>query len=331
MVKILAPITSFEAARRAISGGVDEIYCGVEVPGMNYVGISTRPSWCSLPTYDELKRIVAYAHEKGVKVAATTEFPFMADLIEGQVKKHIYSYMEANIDALIATDIGVILLAKNIMSPAIPIYASTYLAPTNYEVVDLLKQMGVKRVMLERHLTIDEIQQIVRLCKGIETEVFVHGPGCSNINVNCYGCGAPMVLNPKLLERGGNVETLCQMNFEVFKMDGSEKVKIADAPILDAFTWCSICQLPDLVNTGVTGLKIAGRECEQEYQGEVARIYRELTDLLEQGRMKEFQARLESVKNSRHFSDSCKHKRCYYSSFFHAPYKAPVPNTGFRG
>ena len=331
MAKILAPISSFEAACRVISGGVDEIYCGVEVPGMNYVGISTRPSWCSLPTYDELKKIVAYAHEKGVKVAATTEFPFMAELTEDHIKRHIHSYMEAGIDALIATDIGVILLAKNILGLSIPVYASTYLAPINYEVVDLLKQMGVTRVMLERHLTIEEIRQIVRLNKDIETEVFVHGPGCSNINVNCYGCGSPMVLNPKLLEEGGNVETLCQMNFEVYKMAGSEKVKIADAPILDAFTWCSICQLPDLVNTGVSGLKIVGRECDQEYQAEVAKIYRELTDLVERREMEEFKERLERVKSSRYFSDNCRSKRCYYSSFFHAPYKVPLPKAGFGG
>jgi putative protease len=331
MVKILAPISSFEAACRAIAGGVNEIFCGVEVPGVNYIGLGTRPSWCSLPNYDELARIVDYAHNHGVTVAATTEFPFMAELIEDRIRRHIDSLVQAGIDALIATDIGIILLAKNILPSSIPFYASTYIAPTNYEVVDLLKQMGVRRVMLERHLTIDEIREIVRLCKGIETEVFVHGPGCSNINVNCYGCGFPMVLNPKRLERMDQVQTLCQMNFEVFKLDGSEKRKIADAPILDAYSWCSLCYLQDLIQTGVTGLKIAGRECDQEFQGGVAKIYRELTDLLEKGRTKEFRERLQYFRKSPLFSDSCAHKRCYYAPLFHAPYKMPVASTDFRG
>jgi len=324
MIKILAPISSFEAARQVISGGVDEIYCGVEVPGINYSGLSTRPSWCSLPTYDELDRIVAYAHKHDVKVAVTTEFPFMAELIENEMKRHVQSCVDKGIDALIATDIGVILMAKNILHLSIPIYASTYLAPLNYEIVDFLKRMGVKRVMLDRHLTIAEIGQIVQHSDGIETEAFVQGPGCSNINVNCYGCGSPMVLNPKYLEPGLNVETLCQADYEVYKVEGREKTKIADVPILDAFSWCSICQLPELVNTGVTGLKIVGRECDLEYQGEIARIYRELVDLLESGKEEDFQDRLQSVKTSSYFSDACELGRCYYSSFFHAPYKVPL-------
>jgi putative protease len=248
----------------------------------------------------------------------------MAELIENEIKRHISSCVETGIDALIATDIGVILMAKNILRLDIPIYASTYLAPINYEIVNLFKDMGVKRVMLDRHLTIDEIAQIVQLSNGIETEAFVHGPGCSNINVNCYCCGSPIVLNPKYYKPGIKVETLCQADYEVYKIESGKKIKIADTPILDAFSWCSLCQLPDLVNTGVTGLKIVGRECDQEYQGKIAKIYRELVNLIERNQIEEFQERLESVKSSSYFSDACRQKRCYYSSFFHAPYKVPL-------
>jgi putative protease len=324
MPKITAPITSFAAARRAISGGVDEIYCGVEIPGINYTGLSTRPSWCSVPTYDELERVTSYAHEHGAKVAVTTDFPFLAEIIEDKIRRHILSCAERGIDALIATDIGIILMAKNMSRLNIPIYASTYLAPTNYEVVNLLKQMGAKRVMLERHLTIDEIRQIVRLCKGVEIEVFVHGPGCSNINVNCYACGSQIELNPQLHKAGVKGETLCQTNYEVYKLDKDRIIKIAEAPVLDAYSCCSLCQLPELVGTGVTGLKIVGREFDQEYQGEIAKIYRELTDLLEHGQLEDFKKKSKSLKDTKYFSAPCRQKRCYYSSLFHAPYKIPL-------
>ena len=325
MVKILSPITSFEAACQVIDGGVDEVYCGVEVPGINYTGLSTRPSWCSLPTYDELGRVVSYAHKHSVQVAVTTEFPFMAELIEKDIRRHIRACVEKGIDALIATDIGVILMVKNILHLNIPIYASTYLAPINYEVVDLLGQIGAKRVMLERHLTIDEIGEIVRHNKDIEIEAFVHGPGCSNINVNCYCCGSPIVLDPKFYKPEISVETLCQTDYEIYKVDGRDKTKIADLPILDAFSWCSLCQLPELLDTGIMGLKIVGRECDQKYQGEIARTYRELVDLLECGQTEDFKKKLESVKNSDYFSEACMKKRCYYSSLFHTPYRVPIP------
>ncbi len=324
MVKILAPVTSFEAARQVILAGIDEIYCGVTVPGINYEGLAKRPPWSTIPTYGELERVVRYAHEHGVKVMATTEFPFMAELIENKIKRHVRSLVETGIDALIATDIGIILMAKDMGRLNIPICASTYLAPMNYEAVDLLKQLGVKTIVLERHVTINEMRQIVLLSEGVEIEVFVHGPGCSNIDVNCYGCGISFVTGSTLSKQGGKIENLCQTNYEVYKVDGCEETKIANVPILDAYSWCSLCQLPDLVNTGITGIKIVGREFGPEQQADLAKIFRELIDLLERDQIEDFLKRANSLRNNRHFASACQQKRCYYSHLFHAPYKIPV-------
>jgi putative protease len=175
--RLLSPISSYESAVGVISAGVDEIYCGVRIPGIKYLGISNQPSWCSLSNDRELEKVVNYAHVHGVDTIVTTEFPFMARVIEKDIRRHIRSCVDKGADAIIASDVGVLLLIKE-MDIDIPVYASTYLASMNYEAVDFLRKLDVKRVILERHLTINEIQDIVHKSKDVEIVIFIHGSGC---------------------------------------------------------------------------------------------------------------------------------------------------------
>lgn len=323
-VKILAPITSFEAAQGVISAGVDEVYCGVKVPNTNYMGLSMRLDSCSLSTYDVLKRVANYAHEHGVRILTTTEFPFMAELIENKIRKHIISLVKCGIDALIVTDLGILLMVKN-MSLDIPVYASTYLASMNYKAVDLLKELGVKRVILERQLTIEEIRAISRIIEDVEIEVFVHGPGCSNINRSCYGCPNVNVVDESLRRRGVTITSMCKTTYKIYEVEGKETRSLGRAPILDAYAWCSLCKLPDLLETGVTGFKIVGRCADRDYQEQVTRIYCELVDLLECGDEEAFKDRLEVLRTNKYVVGGCNQERCYYHSLLHAPYKIVQP------
>ena len=328
MVKILAPVSSLEATRGAIAAGADEIYCGVKIPGIIYTGLSTRPDWCSLQSYDELEKIVNYAHQHDVKTIVTTEFPFMADLIEKKLKDFLASVVKRDVDAIIATDLGVILMVRDI-GLRIPVYASTYLASMNYEAVNLLKKLGIKRVMIERHVTISEMHEIVKKNKDVEIEVFVHGPGCSNINVSCHGCGTVIhTITEKTTK--DEILSLCRTRYEIYQIGHDERIKVSDTPILDALSWCSLCQLPDLVRTGVTGLKIVGRECDQKYQEEVVRIYKELVNLLEAGEIGSYHNKLEYLKKHDQIASACQQRRCYYSNLFNAPYRIVPRNLPVR-
>ncbi len=330
MAKLLAPVTSFEGVVGAVRAGADEVYCGVKIPGVEYVGLSTRPSNCSLSSYDELGKIVRYAHDHGVKAFVTTELPYMTKEIEKEIKNSISYCVEKGIDALIASDIGILLLAKE-MNIGIPIYASTYLASMNYESVDFLKKLGAKRVVLERHVAIDEIREIVKRCKDVEVEVFIHGPGCSNINVNCYGCTQYVDLSV----RGPPTFafTLCRLPYDIYKIHEDTQMKVGCENILDAFSFCSLCQLPALVRTGVNNFKIVGRGAPAKFVEETTRIYHELLNLIETDQLDLFQKKLESIRSQKYSvslpPNSCVQKRCYYMPFFHAPYKIPVsPSLG---
>jgi len=342
--RILSPVSSFESAMGVVSAGADEIYCAVKIPGAEH--ILNRPAGCCVSTYDELGKIARYARSKGVETIVTLELPFMSEFMVEQMREHIASCVDESIDALIVGDLGLITMVRD-MGVDIPIYASTYLVALNYEAVDFIRKLGVKRVILERHMSVEEIRQVVQRNKDVEIEVFIHGSGCSNINFNCYLEGGRRKLSALEKEYRGikGLPTPCRTPFDVYEI-GQGAQRVARAPILDAYTFCALCKLPELIETGVTGLKIVGRCLPITYQAKTTEMYRKLVDLIEEeqtGRSRRAYRRrimkmIESFKEEpfepilQHSEGSasgspsiretlCGEERCYFSPLFHVPYR----------
>jgi len=324
MPRLLTPVMRFQGAVKVIEAGADELYCDVEMP-IKHFSLYRGAEHC-LSTYDELKTTVKYAHDHGVKVFITANMPFAADRIEKDWREHILRCLEQDIDALIVGDFGVLSVIKEI-NPGVPLLASTYFASMNHETANFLRKLGFSRVILERHLTIPEISQIVRNSQA-EIEVFVHGAGCSNINVNCYLFHYRYPPLTRALEDIDGFKNPCTLRFQI--ADSRTKEALGEAPVLDAFTFCSICHLPALVETGVAGLKIVGRGDFIAFQESTTRVYRELLDLIAQNRTEEFETRVSDLKNNflprpPMFANlkevACEQRRCFYSPLFHAPYK----------
>ncbi len=344
--KILSPVTSFSGATQVIAAGADEIYCAVKVPGAAH--LLNRPESCCVSTYRELGEIAAYARSRAVDTIVTLELPFIAQFMATQMKEHISSCVNEGIDALIVGDVGLIKMVRD-MGLAIPIYASTMLGVMNYEAVDFMRELGVKRVVPERHMSIDEIGETVRRNRDVEIEVFVHGGGCSNINANCYleFARASEAAAGKALRGLKAMPNVCRYAFDVYEFAGDES-RIARTPILDAFTFCSLCDLPELIETGVAGLKIVGRCWTLAYQVKATKMYRDLIELVKRGerrgfsrtQRKRFHGMVESFKHDAflpaslrptarrrgrsfwsHSDVLCAEGRCYYSPLFHAAYE----------
>lgn len=343
--RILSPVASYQGAVEVIAAGADEIYCAVQMPGA--VHVLNRPEYCCIPTYDELGRTAAYARGKGVETLVTLELPFISEFMAGQMRDHISSCVAQGIDALIAGDIGLISLVRT-MGLDIPVYASTLLVAMNYEAVAFLQELGVKRVILERHMSVEEIGEVVQQNAGVDIEVFVHGQGCSNINVNCYleFARASSVSIDGVIAGIKGMVVPCRLPFDVYRLGNGEE-RVARIPILDAFTFCSLCRLPELIETGVMGLKIVGRCFPVTYQAQATKMYRGLVDLIGRGRgvglnraqRRRFYKLVESFQDepfqpgSQNADGSwsaletrrdvlCTEQRCYYSPIFHAPYRA---------
>lgn len=344
--KLLSPIRSLEGAKKVIPAGADEVYCAVKIPGIRNLMLN-RPPACAISTYDELREIVEYAHGRGADVIVTMELPFMARVLEKKMEEHLHSLVATGPDALIAGDMGIILMIRE-LGLDIPLFASIFLGSMNYEAVDLLGRIGVDRVILERNVLIDEIAEIVQRNRDVGVEVFIHGGGCSNTQANCYFIHEVREDTESIRKEFRlTVGPPCRNPYEVYEIVGDER-RIPDeaqrymdqmgtsgVPILDAYSFCSICKLPELIRTGVAGLKIVGRCMSLLYQEKVTRMYRDLLDILAEGRMDSFWEMVDILKKGVRWEsvpgDSvisvrlpCRQRRCYYEPLAHAPYKLPI-------
>jgi len=287
--KLLSPINSFEGAVSVIRAGADEIYCGVAMPEKLrhftlYRGPGASPA--QLPTYDELGKIVDYAHRYNVKVMLTVNEPFMSEAFDKAMRSHIRSCLDEGVDALIVGDFGVLSIIRN-LGVDVPLIASTYFVSMNCEAVDFLGKLGFSRVILERHLTLQEISEIVNH-SDVPIEVFCHAGGCSNFNANCYfyhyGIFSKLLGSElKVSKHVRSIISPCTLFYDVYDVNDRDN-KLCNIPILDAFTFCSLCHLQTLVRIGVAGLKIVGRFKRVQEQEAYTLIYRELLDMIAKGR-----------------------------------------------
>ena len=297
MPKLLSPINSFEGAVRVIAAGADEIYCGVAMPEkLKYFTLYRGPglSPAQLPMYDELNKIVDYAHGHNVKVVVTVNEPFMSDVLENAMKSHIRSCLDAEVDALIVGDFGVLSIIRE-LGVDVPLFASTYFVSMNCEAVELLRELGFSRVILERHLTLQEISEIVNRSK-VPIEVFCHAGGCSNTNANCYfyhyGIFSKLLGSElRVRKHVKSITSPCTLYYDVYDISDKDN-KLCNIPILDAFTFCSLCHLQSLVQIGVAGLKIVGRLRPVREQEAYTMICREMLDMIGRGRGKVRPSRL---------------------------------------
>lgn len=328
--KIMAPINSYEGGVKVIDAGADEVYCAVQISDIKDFVLYRGPS-SELPSYEDLGRLVKYAHEHQTKVDLVINQPYMVSRIEKPVRKHIRNCLDQGVDALIIGDFGVLSIVKK-LNAKIPLIASTYLVSMNREAIAFLEEQGFSRVVLERHLTLEEIAQIVQ-STSMGLEILMHGGGCSNINASCYLYHHQFPELTKAM-RESNTSTPCALPFRLQNLNDPQDIA-DDVNVMDAFEYCSICKLPELIATGVEGFKIEGRTGSVWYQEATTRIYRELLDLIANDHMNKYRQRLEDLKNGVYFLPIptnfyklkdlwCWQNRCYYSGLTNAPYKTPL-------
>ena len=164
MCEILAPSGAFEQLQAAINAGADAVYLG-------YGEFNARRNAKNF-SFVELKQAVEYCHSYGVKVHATVN-----TLIKDNEIENIYSVLtdlaKANVDAVIAQDLGVARIIKQSF-PNLIIHASTQLTVHNVSGAKLLKSLGFSRVVLSRELSEKEIDKISKE-PDKEIDVFIHG------------------------------------------------------------------------------------------------------------------------------------------------------------
>ena len=239
--EILAPVGSMEALNAALAAGCDAIYFGLPSFGAR--------AFANNFDLETTKAVIERCHLCGVKVYITMNTILYEDEIEDayQMAKKVHSY---GVDALIIQDLGFIHLLHHRL-PNLVLHASTQLSISNPYQIKQLKKLGVKRVVLARECTKEEIQACVDT--GIEVEVFVHGALCICYSGQCY-------FSSVYYGRSGNrgmCAQPCRMKYSLYE-DGN-KVDTHGEYVLSPKDLSLMDEVNTLADMGVCSLKIEGR------------------------------------------------------------------------
>ena len=260
MIELLAPVGNFECLKAAVQNGANSVYFGA-------TSFSAR-AFANNFNYNELKEAIEYAKIRGVKTNLTLNTLIKDDEFQEALNLAIKAY-EFGIDAIIVQDLG--LSTKLIeMFPDFPIHASTQMTVHNLNGALELQNLGFKRVVLSRELSMNEIDYI---CKNtdIEIECFIHGALCISYSGQC-------LFSSMIGGRSGNrgkCAQPCRLTYELLE-DGK---KINSGYLLSTRDLCGLDYIPELIKSGVKCLKIEGRMKSAQYVATVTRIYRKYIDL----------------------------------------------------
>ena len=246
--EVLAPCGQFESVVAAIRTGADAVYLGQK-------SFSARASAHNFSA-DELAETVSYCHARGVKVYQTLNTLVFEDELHA-VEDCIETACRCGIDGLIVQDMGVLQLVKK-CAPDMRLHASTQMAIQSPAGAQLLEQLGVRRAVLARELSLAEIREISS-ATSLELEVFVHGALCMCVSGQCY-------LSAMIGSRSGNRGQCAQPCRLPFSSDPSVPATGENAPRdLSLKDLCALDSLHALAEAGVASLKIEGRMKRPEY------------------------------------------------------------------
>lgn len=255
-MELLAPAGTKEAFFSAIENGADAVYVGLKT--LNARALATNFSLA------EVAALISLAHEAGVRLFVAlnslvkeTELQVVIELLSG--------LHEIGVDALIIQDLSVWRLARRYF-PSLRLHASTLMGIHNSWGVRQASQMGFKRVVLAREMTLNEIQQAVN-ASDVEIEVFVHGAMCFTCSGSCL---MSSYFGGKSSMRGRCVQP-CRRQYYVNEAKGF---------YFSMFDLCGIHVLSDLADIGIASIKIEGRLKPASYVGTVVRAYRMLLNAL---------------------------------------------------
>lgn len=269
-LELLAPAGDLEKLKIAVEYGADAVYFGGEM-------FSLRAGAGNL-TIEEIEEGVEYAHARGVKChMAMNVFAHNEDI--APLESYLNKIKHIPIDAFIVSDPGVISVLKSII-PDAELHISTQANMTNYMTANFWYNNGVKRLVLARELTLDEIHEIrAKIPEDMELESFVHGAMCISYSGRC-------LLSNFMIDRDANRGMCahpCRWKYKlVEEKRPGEYYPIEEdnrgTYIMNSKDLCMLDHLPDLVNAGISSAKIEGRMKSVFYVATVVSAYRKAID-----------------------------------------------------
>lgn len=259
-IELLAPAKNLECAIAAIDHGADAIYIGS--PRFGARGAAGN-------SLEDIKTLTDYAHLFDVKVYVALN-TILSDKELEEAEKLIHElYYEAKVDALIIQDMGITMLNL----PPIALHASTQTDNRDVSKIKFLEKAGFKQIVLARELTINEIKAIA---DEVDTplEAFVHGALCVCYSGQCY---LSQALSGRSANKGSCAQ-YCRLPYTLTDANGEEIV--AKKHLLSMKDLNLSDQLEELLDAGVSSLKIEGRLKDVSYVKNVVAYYRKKLDTI---------------------------------------------------
>ncbi len=269
LISIISPVASLKEIEPLIEAGANELYCGIQLKDTDQgLVVNRRPySVANFHSLEDFKEAVRRVHDGGVKLHLTLNSLYYTPRQYPYLEKTISAFMEAQADALIVSDIGLLLLLRD-KYPGIRVHLSTTLSAFNIHTVRFFaERLSVKRVIMPRHMTENEIINVFK-DSPVEIEVFLLGQRCINDDGQCtFEHGIGNFCDDNRGGQGNISETVgCYLNYNYFtamRGDNSAGRKIVEKryslPSMAPF-FCGFCAMYGFVKAGIRYFKLPGRE-----------------------------------------------------------------------
>ncbi len=293
--EVLSPAGNLEKLKFAVDFGADAVYLGGKLFNLRAKAGNF--------TLEEMEEGIRYAHEKGAKVYITLNAFARNDDFKG-IERFIDEVKPLKPDAFIVSDLGVLKTVRE-RAPEIEVHISTQANTTNYRAVEVYRELGAKRVVLARELSIKEIREIKKKTPEVELEVFVHGAMCMAYSGRC-------LLSNYFSYRESNkgaCSQSCRWKYylveetrpgEFFPIEEDE----TGTYIFNSKDLCALPLLPQLIEAGVDSLKIEGRVKSSYYVAITTSVYKRAVKVIKEKGIgafkKELPLLLEELKKVSH-------------------------------
>ena len=262
--ELLAPAGNLEKMKMAVLYGADAVYLGGKAFGLRAFGGNF--------TYEELKEAVDFAHARGRKVYVTVNiFPHNSDI--EKLPDYLRYLQEINVDALLVADLGVFMLCRKLI-PDMELHISTQANNTNWATVNAWKELGAKRVVLAREMSLNEIREIRAKC-DVDLEMFMHGAMCISYSGRCL---LSNYFTGRDSNRGSCAQS-CRWKYALVEETRPGKYFPIEEDdrgtyIMNSKDMCLMPHIKDVIESGVDSLKIEGRMKSVHYAASVTKAYR---------------------------------------------------------
>ena len=262
-LELLAPAKNLDCGIAAIDHGADAVYIGAPRFGARSAAGNS---------LEDISRLCDYAHPFGVKVYVTvntilyeTVNTILYDDELDDTRQLLQDLQSIGVDAVLVQDMGILELSSSFLFPRL--HASTQTDNRTPEKVRWLRDLGFKRVVLARELSVEEISEIHREVPDVELEVFVHGALCVSYSGICY---ASQYCFGRSANRGECAQ-FCRMKFSLVDSEGREVEH--DRYLLSLKDLNQSDHLLELIEAGATSFKIEGRLKDVGYVKNVTAAY----------------------------------------------------------